>query len=409
MGKANQKVILALTVVIVAVTLLLYQNQEKSGGEKFTPVKLFKDLDISKIGQLEIKTKDEPISITKTGDDAWGLASRGGYPVDAEKFRKLVFAIKGLEAADRMTEATDKYDRLGVGEKPESGQVRLLDSAGKELAGLIVGKEREGKPSQEGGFAGPSGQYVRVAGNPAVYKIKESIQVESQPTQWLQREIVKVEENNLQEIRVKNEGTTQSFALARIGTNPFKVLNPIPSGQREKTVAVGGVGRALSNLMLNDVVGAEDAKAKEIKFGSTYEAIQKNGLVYVAETGAHNEDRYVKLSARYDPAMDLAKSDERTSDTVTAKSLELADVAMKKVNDRTAKWIYQIPSYAYENLNKKFSDMIEPIPTPTPVPAPGATAPEGLPSGSGLESLSLEQRKALFEAMPKEGKPPKHP
>lgn len=375
-GKIHVSLVVIVAAVLAVAAVLVYQQQEKSAGEKFQAKKLFDKLNIDQVHEVGIVTDTENFSVKK-GDEAWGLTARGGYPVDQERLNKLVIALATLEASDRMTQDPEKYEALGVTDQPETAQIKLMDSEGGELATVYLGKEREGKPVQPGGFAPTEGQYLRINDDPWVYRINEQVSVTTSPSQWLQKEIVKVDEKNLQQVKVDSSVTTGSFTLARTGADPFRLLNEVPSGMRESTAQIGAVTRALNNLTLTDVHPANSEKVAGLDFNTTYTAVQKNGLMYVVGLAQKNDIYYAKADARYEKAFDYSTNDERTSDSVQAKTLELAETTMGNFNKKHQGWIYEIQGYQYNNLAKKLGDVIEPVPTPTPepTPGPGAEAP----------------------------------
>ncbi|GEM_PF-4202111 len=374
-GKTHLLALIALTLIVTGGAILFYQRQGRRSGQRFEKTRLFPNLNVDRIAAVEITTPEEVIELRSQGE-AWGLASRAGFPVDAERLRRLVLRVAGLEAIDQMTQNPDKYDQLGVGEEPKSALIRFRDDAGTELAILHVGNEREGRPATPGGFAPTEGQYVRKSGDAWVYKIAEALTVEGGATTWLSRDILKVEDIGLQRVMVDHGETTDTLTLTRVGEDPFELVGEPPAGYRVKSWMASTVARALASLTLTDVIPADDPKVAEIDFDTTYTAIQKNGLAYVVSAGRIGEDRYLRIGARYDERQDLSLSDERTSDTVAARGLELPDVTMKRIAERHGRWVYQVASYQHDNLTKKFSDFLEEEP-----PAPPPTSPDEAPAG----------------------------
>ena len=373
MGKTHLKFLFLLTLVVAIIAVVVYQKQQKETGEAFQPRKLFESLQVQDIARVEIVAAENEVTLTKQSEETWGLATRNDYPIDAERLRRLVFDIGGMQAVDRLTANPEKYDRLGVGEQPETARVRLLDKDDNELAGLYFGKQRESQTDTPGGFAPPRGQYVRIENDPAVYLLGAVSYIDSDPTQWLQREVIKVEQENLQRVRVENRGTTDSFTLVRTGSDPFTISGEVPDGLRGKASDISSVAGALGQVSLQDVLNADDPGVQDIDFSTTYSAIQKNGLVYTVAAGERDEDRFIRIAARYEKSMDLSLSDERTSDTVQAKALEPAEATMKQINERHSGWVYQIASYVHDKFTKKFSDVLEAVPEPTPKPSPSPT------------------------------------
>lgn len=381
LGATNLKLLVVAAAILVALAVFAYKADDGSRRRTFEPEKLFSSLNLDDVTGIKIVTESETVEVAKASAEKWGLTARGGYPVDAAKVRQLALAISQLEAADRMTEDPAKYDRLGVGEKPAKGRVELLGAENKVLAAVIVGQDRL-SPSNESGFAPPDGQYIRVEGRPAVYKIKDALTLDGVAVNWLQRDLLSLAEKDVNEVRRETESTTGTFTIARTGSDPFHLVGIVPEGKREKTSAISAASRYLANLRADDVLPPDDPQIKDVDFGSTYTAIKKNGVAYRVGTGRLNEDRYLRLRADYLKDMDLSLHDgeNRTSDTVAAKAMELGETTVKEFNERHAGWLYKTSSWQYDNLNKSFDDLIEPIPTPTPdpnaAPVMGPVGPE---------------------------------
>lgn len=418
LGKVHVQLLAIFAVIVAVAAVLLYQRQDQKTGERFTPKKLFPKLNLDQVSEVDIAAGTQKFSIKKSGEDTWGLTARENYPVDSEKLRQLIFSVGELEAADKMTADPQKYERLGITDESNKAHIRLLDGQGTELASVFVGKDKEGSPSGPGGFAPTEGQYVRVANDPAVYKINEALRVTSEPPEWLSKDLVKIDEKNLEQVKVDSTATTQSFTLARVGAEPFKLLNPMPAGFKENTGTVGTVTRGLNNLTLTDVHREGNPAIKGLDFNTTYTAIQKNGLIYVAGLAKKGETHYATVQARYEKAFDFSLSDEKTSDSQVAKSLELADTTLKKFNPAHHGWVYEVQGYLYTNLAKNFSDMIQLIPTPTPTPTPTPaegvgppvpTPPAGAPPAGAAAKAPGAEKKPATPPAKKAAAPPGAP
>ncbi len=416
-GKSNLIVLFLVAVIMLVGAVALYQSQEKSGGQKFQKRKLFPSLNLGDIAQVKISSESDTVDIKKKGDDTWGLESRGGYTIEGDRLHRLVIALADLEAADQMTNNKEKYAKMGLSEaKPENGRVQFFDKEGKVLAGVFIGATRT-PPGGDGGFVPPDGQYIRIEGDDYVYKIKDEIQVDKSPTSWLAKEVLKVDAAHLQAVKLDSPKTTDTYSVARVGTEPFKLTSPIPDGFKDKTTMVDGVGRCLSNVQLSDVLPASDPKVAEVDFSTTLTATQKNGLVYTVGVGKLLEDRYIRVAASYDSAADLSLRDERTSDTVAAKALEKAETAVANINARHGGWLYKVASYQADNIARKFSDLIEVIKPPVPdeaAPSPGESgaASPPMPSQGEIEAMikSIEKKEADKKAggASPAGEPPKN-
>ncbi len=367
------KILLPLAIAASILTVFLYQKQEQRSGERFEKRKLLPELDIEAIRRVELEAGENRIALVGSGE-SWSLESLPGFPIEPNRLRELILALAALEASDRMTDKPRNYDRLGVQEEtPSGGRVKLLDENQKILADVFVGDEREGRATAPGGFSPSEGQYVRIGGDPWVYKTNKIVSLASDRTQWLEKELLKVKAEDLQSIQIDNAATTESFVLARGSSGELELENEIPTGMQIKDWAIDNVGRALSNLSLTDVLPASDSA---VEFDGAYRAIQKNGLVYEVHTATREEKYFARIAAQYDSSLNLGLSDERTSDSVEALAMPDPETEALELRERHEPWVYEISEFAHGNLSKSLSDLLEPIREETP---PSAIRPDAGP------------------------------
>jgi hypothetical protein len=310
MGKTQTKIIVVLAVVAVAVAVVLTRQQEKKSTTRFETRRLFENVAIGDLARVEIAGGDETITLRKISETEWGLASRSDYPVDSERLRRLVLAALNLEVIDRLTSNPEKYDRLGVGDEPENGRVALLGGPDKPLALLYLGKQREAA-NPEGGFTPAVGQFVRADGDPAVYVSKEVLSIEKQPTQWLRRNLIQVEADDLSRVQVEHRDANESFSQSRASTDdPFELEVPLPDGRKLKSGTLGNVSRTLANLSLEDVMAADATEAEGIEYESTYRAVAKSGMVYEVKAGERDGKYFVRLAAEAEAVTHAEEKDE---------------------------------------------------------------------------------------------------
>lgn len=358
MGKAHTKIIIALAVVAAVVAILVAKQREERTIGRFEGKNLFESADIDGVAEIVILGGDEPVHLKKISDAEWGVASRENYPADRAQLRRLVISLFELEAVDRLTSNPEKYDQLGVGENPETGQVRLLDGDGKPLADLLLGKRRETKGGQ--GLGG-KGQFVRAGGDPAVYMSNATLFLEKTPTRWLRRELLSLPADELTGLRVEHGDEGASFAASRPEPDaPFELETPVPEGKKLKPGALDSLSRAVANLVLTDVMPANSEDATAIEFGAAYRAATKTGWIYRIEAGEREGKYYVRLSAEANPEATIKTvAGEEDAAEVPVEESVAAQEEVKSFNERHGPWIYQIQKFAHDNIAKKLTDLLE--------------------------------------------------
>ncbi len=362
MGKANRKVVVILAVVVTVLAVVLARRgAERSGGE-FQAGRLFPELEVGRVARVELLQGEAAATLEKVSETTWGLAERSGYPVDAERLRGLVLSVAGIEVVDRLTDNPEKYDRLGVGEAPEGGRLKLLDPDGAVLVDLRVGKGREVRGGQ--GAVPGEGQFLRVEGDPAVYAGKATLLMDTDPARWLRREILKVPAQDVRRFHVTHADPKANFAAARAGAeDPFQLETPPPAGKRLRSGTLAMASRALANLELDDVLPADGDEAAALEFGDAYEAVTASGVSYRVELAAKDAQYYVRVSAAAGeppPAEPEGKAEGAEEGAAApAEPVEDPKAVAEEVNERHAGWVYRVPSFAYDSLAKKLPDLLE--------------------------------------------------
>src|SRR5262245_64153988 len=154
MQQKNVLILGTVTVVALGVAALALRNPD-AAASKSESARLFPDLSehINDVTEVHIE-KDGKSATLKREGGKWKLADRGGYPAQFEKVKELAVRIADLDIEETKTAKKTNHAQLGVewpvpkkeateGEEDavsESGLVTLRDSAGKELASLVVGK-----------------------------------------------------------------------------------------------------------------------------------------------------------------------------------------------------------------------------------------------------------------------------
>jgi hypothetical protein len=207
---------------------------------------------------LTAKLKDaQRIEITNKGlvttielkNGVWGVADRGGYPVQETKLRGLLTGLTELRLAEPRTSDPAEYARLGVENptkdtKGTASLLRVLDGSGKPIVTLIVGHR---KTRTQGDV--PEEVYVRRPGDAQSWLADGSVQADPDPQVWLDRNVINIAPTLITKVVSTKGGGTME--LTRDG-DKLKVTQPAESPKLED-YKVEDVDQALSNLTFQDV------------------------------------------------------------------------------------------------------------------------------------------------------------
>jgi uncharacterized protein DUF4340 len=151
----------------------------------------------------------------------WLVQEQGGFPADQGKLNTFLLKLAEQKVADKVTENPANFGELGVltveenGNKAEERKTgtlfRILDSTGKPLYQLLIGRDRA--PSTTSSAFG--GQYIRFPQEKAALLIGTTLYAETEPKDWIEKPILPADaEKQFRLIRVERAGS-RSLAFSR--------------------------------------------------------------------------------------------------------------------------------------------------------------------------------------------------
>ena len=172
---------------------------------------MFPDLTakLQNAAEIDITNQGKTLVIRRDGKD-WGLADRGGYPVEANKLHSMFAALTELLLAEPRTADPANYARLGVDDPNSktatSNLLRVIDNSGKTIAQLIVGHSRT---LTQGNV--PNEVYVRRPNEAQSWLAYGSLQVESDPTLWIDHTLLNVDPSRVAQVTIERGGAKLVF------------------------------------------------------------------------------------------------------------------------------------------------------------------------------------------------------
>lgn len=289
---------------------------------------------------------------TVQGHVHWGVASRDYYPVRETKLRSMLTALTELRLMDQRTSDPKQYATLGV-EDPgsptsQSDLLRVLDASGKPIAALIVGHRRV----RSGGNV-PDEVYVRRPGSKQSWLAEGSLQVDSDPQLWLDRDIMNIDHSRIAKVTVTRDGATLEFTR----DDDKLALTQPANHPKLDNYKLQDVSRALELLTFDDVQAEKAPRADPIGTSvfTTSDGLAVTASLYQAPTKPNatvTTDH--KVLAQF-------------TVTGTGKSKAEAD----RLQARLSGWTYELGAWKQSSLVPSLSDLTEP---PSARPAAAAAA-----------------------------------
>ena len=404
---------------LALVMFLRDQGQETSlasgaGEERFLPELGQR---INDVATLSIEHAGSSFSITR-GDETWGLAEKGNYPVDMAKVRQLLISLSEAEVIEEKTSSPELYERLGVQDPDESEEsstrLTLLDQGGTKLASMIVGDRRAAAGGMPTAGASPTeAYYLRKDGEAASWLVSGKLSVDGEESGWLEREVLNVDRERIAAARIEH-GDGEVLAARKSGPEEANFeLSDVPEDRELRYEGVANTfGSSLSNLSLDDVVPASDFEFSDPLTARanfwTFDHMRVD-----VELEERDEKLYARFEAAYDesgptapgalgPPVEVEKdegeeappdegAEEEESDELTPEEVR---AEVESINAKVAQWIYVLPSWKKSSFVKRMDEMLKELPE---------ESAEGEEGGleSGLEGLMGEGGEMSDEALQK--------
>jgi hypothetical protein len=431
----------AVVAVVAAVTLHHGESAVKGTPGAGT---LFPALagSINDAATIELK-KQDGVTTLRRSSEGWGLAEKSGYPVEMESIRKLLIGLKDLSANEARTEDPRLYSKLGVEEPDVQGSTSTLvtvkDEGGKELAGLIVGKEHASKS-----FTGGHQVYVRKPGEARSWLASGDLGLKEKGADWLDKKILEIKRERIRAAEIRHaDGEVVVVDRDKPETKDF-TLHDVPEGKElSYPSAPTSVADALGYLNLEDVVPADSMDMKE-GTSCTSKFSCFDGLTITVTTKTVGDKTFARFEASYEKPPEAAgplppsatpgapdapgadnKTDEAAPDAPLGsvpeaegakatekpktKTAEEVGKEVAELNGRLSKWVYQIPSYNKSSIEKRKSELLKPPPAepPSPESSSGQQIPEDQASPSEPPKTPEDPKPPQDSKPPQETKPPR--
>jgi hypothetical protein len=280
-------------------------------------------------------------------DGKWGLADRGGFPIQSDKLRELLTGLTELRITEARTADPTQFARLGVEDAQpatsNSTLLRVLAADGSPLAELIVGHRRV---RTQGNL--PESIYIRRPGETQSWVAEGRLPVDADPQLWFDRDIANIDHSRIASVVVTRGNTVLDFA--RDGDK--LVLKSPADHPKLDDYRLEEVARGLETLTLTDVKPVAQQPGEKI---GTAVVITTDGLKITIGVFRADKDIWIQLAATGEGA---AKAE--------------ADALQARVGN----WAYQVGSWKEKSFAPTMDDLKASEPTPSAAAAPAEGAPK---------------------------------
>ena len=353
--KKNHIVIVSAILLISIILIVFLDSREKSKQEDDLAGELFfpqLKANINTIARIELKS-NEDFNISSDGEN-WLVAEKDNFPADFSKIKQLAISMANLKTIEAKTKKPENYDRVGVGSPEDTNgttkQIALIDNKGETLASLIIGNN---KPGARAGF------YARVPDQEQAWLLEGKVDYPSTISQWLDKRILDIPAADVNKIEIKNPKKNK-LVISRpsIESNDF-AIGSLPKGKKIKSQAtLNQMANSLQGLDLNDVMSAKNFQFDSSKTSKS-RIETKHGLI--AEVSVSNQDNQhlAVFQFNYDETLRPKADDEEQIKKLALTAPDDVKKQVSELNQKTAPWVYVLPTHKAEQLSKSLEDLIE--------------------------------------------------
>ena len=299
-------------------------------------------------------------------DGRWVVKEREAYPADTSKVRQLLFGLAQLQRVEPKTSNPELYGKIGVQDVSAKGadslQIKLSDAKGETLAELIVGKDQLSKADLS-----KREYFVRLPGDPQSWLVEGEFPRDKPPSNWLQKNILRVDARRLREVRVTHaDGQRVTVRRKDPSAEDYELVGLPKGAEIESQYAVNSIADTLTDLSLDDVRPATAVDFSK-KGALSAELATFDGLRVNMQAIKDGNNDLARFTASFDPSLIENTDSPKQEGAATANEkkknpLKQADEVKKEVEELNARWhdwAYVVPGYRVDTLAKKKSELIK--------------------------------------------------
>jgi hypothetical protein len=284
----------------------------------------------------------------------WSIKERSDYPADTQKVNALLLALEDAKLREEKTSNPTNYATLGVQDLTAPGATgALVELAGPNLSGavkLVVGKSD----------AMTRASYVRRFGEAQSWLTNE-IQVNTDATAWLRRDLLNIGADRIQEVLVQISGSPRYSVVKEKRADANFDVTPLPKKRELNSVsAANSVAQILTSLQLDDVRPAAELSNNKSAAQTSFHTF--DGLT-VDFCGYKIEDKHwITVKAGFDDS--LAKRFHLATESKDAKATpesgnDKIQTEAESLNKQFGEWAYAIAPYKYDAIFKPVEELLK--------------------------------------------------
>ena len=293
---------------------------------------------INDVATISVRTNQSELSV-KFENEAWRVKELEYYPARFSLVQNFLIGMSQLRKLEAKTGNPDKHAALDlagidVTESPTI-KITLLSADSEILADLYIGKQKSSKRNPH-----LYEYYVREPKQDETWLSESSQLTYSKPFDWLDSEIVDLNENRVREVQIMSGKATPIRVYKSSEADKNYLLTSVPDQHKIRyQYSINDIGEIFRDLRFEDVKISTGWVSRATVTAKTF-----GGLEVTANLGSGEFKDYAVFSA----------------DVAEVATTETQDEAVN-LNRRWEGWAYKMSDVRLATIETKFDDLVEPI------------------------------------------------
>lgn len=383
-----------LGIIAIAAVIIYIFIGSNGATTKLVPA-FSKSVTWSKVDKIVLSKEGKTFELVKDKknnavSDNWVIPEKSAYMANSSTVQAFLLKLADISNAQKVQISDSGLDRLGLTEESKSkgqGVISLFDGE-KEVLKIYIGSLRSVKGESMENQLSLSGQYVKALNDPQVYMIPLAVVLKLDSKDWINTEILKIEESKIYQIIAKHGEDDSSSDRVVIDRSDnifsdnqavFKTDVKIPGTKEVDSAVISQLSGSLANFVVDDVLEASSKNmegAKKLGYlvfklvsGLEYrlDLYKKDAKSFVAIKTTFSEDLASELKKRHEEFLAVKK--EATPNEGDSKKAEPAKEESKlylldkekasEIQQGFNNWLYEVSEQTLTQLNKKPTDFLK--------------------------------------------------
>ena len=347
----KQRTLLLLVIITVIVTAAaVISSRSRAPQSNIEMTRLFPELagHINDVREIVITGKGKTLNLVKRDED-WTIKQTGGYPALFTKIKPVIIGISELKVIDAKTSNPELYSRLGVedpsGNRATSHLVTLKSDTG-DLASLIIGHR------QKSSAPGNEGLYVRLPDQSRSLLVEGRVEVSSNVTDWIDRNLFNIGPERIKSIRVNHPGDGE-FVLSRENDIDKLAMADVPADKEPQSeVILSRMQTLLQDFFANNIKSKDSVQFPADSVITTVRTF--DGLVATITSARINNENLSHLAFEFDQTAAVAYAADNADNHDGKDAAAGPDVKTEAADlDRKySPWVFVVPDFKFELLTR---------------------------------------------------------